>query len=1305
MCGIAGTVFNKEFLQGEEVTVSDLRHSIENEENNPNFAEELLEQAWKYKSNINFLRFCKDSTEKHDLQDLCITVKKLADKKREEIANIDKSISLEPYKNAVKACENIMDTHWFLSKEIYRWVQTIEEISNSEVKKLDNSTIILYKSICTVIHAIDNRLELRGRDSFGLSIAINAKSSHDNIQTYSFNNSLEESYYLYDNFEYHTHTFTFKTCNSIGSLGDNAREIKKLLRHNQSFNKLIQNEDVKSATIMAHTRWASVGAVNVENAHPANLIDNTIDNGAQTLALLNGDIYNYKEIINDANKTYSDLISSSLCTNDSLAIPAYLLNKDQLDLDTTIDMASNFSGSFAISIQHSSNAENITLLKKGIQGLYLGFSYDGIIFASDVYGLVETCRYFMPVESDTAMNISAVNCSSVNNIMLQIMDHRSNTLKLITKNQLQITNITTRDIDKRGYEHFLKKEIYETSDIVERTINGYLQPPMAIDLESLNSTISMNNNQVPDFIIASLQRNEIKKVIITGMGTCYTAAVAISMYMRSRLKLFMPDIIVEPHVASEGSAFYIEPNMQDTLVIVIAQSGTTVDTNVYVQMAKERGAMSLAIANKREGDVTFIVDGTIYIGEGRDIEVAVPSTKTYTAQVILGYILTLYFASNLLKTKDEKDTFISDLSDLRCTNNLISESFDVLNKTSFEHINNQGQVNNSWYVLRDSSSNGVCADELRIKYSENCYQSVSSLTLSEAIRLNIKKSFITLISERPLSELENDILKLTENKNSLTLIVIDSVIPDNLIELEASGQLAVINMPRANTHFSFLPTVIAGQFLSYYLALSLDERKKYFIDLKESLLSKDKMKIAYFNLQKAISSGLLNQGFSAQEIKSLIMHADSYIKDNSYQENASYLKLSNHLESLIQYSRRTIDTIKHQAKTITVGAVRESMQDQQPLVSLNMLPESSAISIDDTSLLKDIYSSFEENYKNKNDLNFDEVIIAYEDLDEAYAYNIVNFINDFLTQVSVDKKVRLAHDYDYPTENKKSSAFWVVLSASAIIQSTSYLKFLDESQYMNPCLSDFSVSSNISSNFYLDDSQKGEYFKAIWSLFLSLFLSNKFSTLASQGSLIKKVNFEVEKNLHSLISSIETIKTSSQIKSSTLYAVKQYLSRTNWKCIGSGTNYNLSKFTSKLLTAKINRACAFDVLENHKHIDMSAESAIIVFISNIWKHGYQEDAFSEIEKLISHNSLPIIITNEGDERFDNFSISIRDDEESIINSPISIIKMPKLSQQYAFSMNILFAEKFVDSMIAYTSSEDGLSNIQVATQTPQGSIV
>ena len=162
------------------------------------------------------------------------------------------------------------------------------------------------------------------------------------------------------------------------------------------------------------------------------------------------------------------------------------------------------------------------------------------------------------------------------------------------------------------------------------------------------------------------------------MGTCYTAAVAISRFMRSRLKEFMPGLSVEPHIASEGSAFYLESNMDTTLVIVIAQSGTTVDTNVFVQKAKERGAMALAIANKREGDVTFLVDGTLYIGHGRDIEIAVPSTKTYTAQVLVGYILTSFFVSLLAKNSNEKELLKEDIETIRNSPSLVEDSLLAL---------------------------------------------------------------------------------------------------------------------------------------------------------------------------------------------------------------------------------------------------------------------------------------------------------------------------------------------------------------------------------------------------------------------------------------------------------------------------------------------------------------------------------------------------------------------------------------------------------------------------------------------------
>ena len=83
------------------------------------------------------------------------------------------------------------------------------------------------------------------------------------------------------------------------------------------------------------------------------------------------------------------------------------------------------------------------------------------------------------------------------------------------------------------------------------------------------------------------------------MGTCYTAGVAISNYMREILNHINKEIIVETTIARR-SGFYLDPDMSDTLVIVIAQSGTTIDTNVYVKKAKERGALSIAIANKRE---------------------------------------------------------------------------------------------------------------------------------------------------------------------------------------------------------------------------------------------------------------------------------------------------------------------------------------------------------------------------------------------------------------------------------------------------------------------------------------------------------------------------------------------------------------------------------------------------------------------------------------------------------------------------------------------------------------------------------
>jgi hypothetical protein len=302
---------------------------------------------------------------------------------------------------------------------------------------------------------------------------------------------------------------------------------------------------------------------------------------------------------------------------------------------------------------------------------------------------------------------------------------------------------------------------------------------------------------------------------------------------------------------------------------------------------------------------------------------------------------------------------------------------------------------------------------------------------------------------------------------------------------------------------------------------------------------------------------------------------------------------------------------------------------------------------------------------------------------------VVNFLNDILNKLNSQTKARLAHEYDFP-KNKGSNHFnWILLKESKDEKTNDLINNIDSSKLF---IFEYESSSIVIENFSsIKKISSKELNKSLWSLTLSIFISNRlisnnFIDINGDESLPDRIRSEFDKQLHILNNSLDSINTSQEISNSIGYSVKTYLTRNNWKCIGSGINYNLSKFTSKRLIKEIKRACAFDVLENHKHIDMSAESSIIVFISNIWKHGYQEDAFAEIEKLISHNSLPIIITNEGDNRFENFSMLIEESFDNFINMPIPIIKLPKIEQQFSFALNVYIVEKFIQEMKEFLAS-------------------
>tara|TARA_B100000886_G_scaffold108487_1_gene72543 strand:+ start:5129 stop:9034 length:3906 start_codon:yes stop_codon:yes gene_type:complete len=1283
MCGIAGTLYNKKFLQGIEVSSEDLINLIKDVKKNKASTEEFLKLSWKYKSNINFLRFFSDDIERLKIRKICSYISELNKKNKSELPRIDKNNSMEVYKSKLKDWENLEDSLWFLSKELDKTKSTIEFLAEKNLKGISQEKIILYREISKIIHAIDNRLELRGRDSFGLSISLTSKKFNIDKKDLLKNSSQNQEILFSKKNNNETVSFVFKVSNKIGGLGDNASELKKLIKENIYFSKILKEVDIENAIIVAHTRWASVGDVNLHNTHPISLENNKNVN-FHSISSLNGDIYNYKEIIENCEKNNSFSKSKKECTSDCFAISAYLVKEKNNNIKTVKKMANLFSGSFAITSQLSSSPEKLLLIKKGIQGLYLGFSYDGIIFASDVYGLVETCKFFVPIESDAIIELSCSDIKSAINPNISQTNIHTGKEIFLKHEDLKITNITTRDIDKGHYKHFLQKEIFETKDIVERTLNSYLQPELLSIKSPLKSAINITSGQIPEFIIKKLKKGELKNIVITGMGTCYTAAVAISMFMRASLKEIIPELVVEPHVASEGSAFYLKQNMNDTLVIVIAQSGTTVDTNVYVQMAKARGACSLAIANKREGDVTFIVDGTLYIGEGRDIEVAVPSTKTYTAQVILGYLVTFYLVSKLNYTVDQEKSFLKKLKNLRDTPLLIEKSFVQINSfNEFKEITENALKNNSWYVMSDDSSNSVCADEIRIKYSENCYQSVSTISFDEFESIDVKNSYLVLITEKKLINLKSKIQKILKGGNTLVIISTGkNTLKDSKKLMKKSNSLFILNMPYSGKYFSFIPTIIAGQLLSYFQAINLDKRSKHFQELLNSIDSEESFEKSIKSLKRYLKKGYFNQGFSVKDLDDLFYFSKKYLKSKNVHKTK--IKLKNKIINLYEISRRTIDTIKHQAKTITVGTVRGSKFSENSLLinSLVASKEKDILSLE--SIIFQIDKSFNA-FKNVKNIENKTILIFHLGLDESLSYQLVNFLNDYFKRIGRKNIARLGRAYDFSQNTDKN--FWIILNGG------SNKRFFRKISKTNKIFFDYNdwnfkekfkpineILKNTSRDFYL----------SLWVLFLGIHILRTFT---DKKYKLKELDLEFLTKIKSLFSSIIFINKSSLVENQILHASKIFLTRKNWKAIGSGVNYNFAKYSAKKIIQKLNRVCSFDVLENHKHIDMSAEAAILVYIAGITKHGYQEDAMSEIKKMLAHNSLPIIFTNIGDLRFDTFSIEIEDVQKNVIeNISIPVIKTPKVDIIYSYPIYVLLTSKFIESVKTFKNSESDLVN-------------
>lgn len=1218
MCGISGIIFDTKQTLNQSVLSSshllDHFNDLKKIYLSKTKLKKIYDLSWNYKNNKNFINFFKDTSEQEN-------IKKIISKIDKFINKIDYLGSKKDLSYKLDNVEILKDIHWFFKNELWDGFNFVSKFLKHKKDMSNDSAIIFFKNLSFILNSI-NFLEMRGRDSLGVSINLNIKKNFNDEM-----NNINNLKFIQKYKSYTALNFVFKISNSVGYLGENSNNILEQIRNNEFFTNLIFNEEIINGSIICHTRWASVGKVNDYNCHPISNYDKKNDYNPKLNAFVNGDIYNYKEIINETRDKYN---LSSNCSSDTLAVPYVFTDKKFKFNNSFVKKKINkLVGSYVLALESDLDTNKLLVAKSGDQGLYIGQSDENFIFSSDVYGLVEKCHKYFSIPSGYFFYIDKKKY----NFSLTLYPlNRGKQISLKNKD-FKNSVITTRDISKMKYSHYLEKEINQTESILNRTIHNCVSH---IKLSKYNSNFFGDQfNKIDPEIITKIKENSFNEIIITGMGTCYTAAVVISRYMRKIFRTKNPKIIIQPHIASEASAFYLKSNMKNTLVIVIAQSGTTIDTNVYVKLSKKRGAKTISIVNKRDGDITFLVDSSIFLGNGRDIEMAVPSTKTYIAHVITGYLLTLFFYSKL--NKYDKIFLFSEIKKILKTPSLAKKSIKSFHKLNLnKETLNRFLSKKDWFMIHDDSEMSASCQEVRIKLSECCYSSIPYHSIEYLKFHKIKKALILLMVKDENSISKNKLKELSKDNYIFMISKNISHLNKNIFFLKVSN---------TNNFLSFIPSVIYGQLLSYKIALSMDERKKYI----QELIDKEFNQSSKNNLKNYFNKNLFIKGLENNEIEII----KSLIQSKNHRNN--YMKAL----KTINIIKRPIDTIKHQAKTITVGTQRIQKKEKKYLYKYSKNQTNVNINL---NLFKQI-----SNFLNQKSIVMrqKENIFFYSlDFDESIIYFVVNYLNNLSQKFNINKNFHLARSYDLNSIIKDKNNLLINFNfenLSGNIYCHLNIFFADILKIDNDVLI---IKKETLAN-YVEANKSINLFNFCNNFLLAISNEYKFKSLS-------KYIYENQTFLTKILDSFSKFRFNNNIITKISNLIKY---RNNIKIIGSGVNYNVSKISSKLISKSLNLACAYDVLENHKHIDMSAEPLLFIFISNIKNSSYQMDAKSEIEKFISHGNIPIIVVNSGDTRFDDIKVSINGKLNNLIT-----IKIDDIYEDIAFIPSLILIEILLESL-------------------------
>jgi len=377
-------------------------------------------------------------------------------------------------------------------------------------------------------------------------------------------------------------------------------------------------ETLPGTSGIGHTRWATHGSPSDINAHPHFNKDESI------VVVHNGIIENYLKLKKKLEKHGYEFVSET-DTEVIAHLLDYYYNGNPLQAVTKI--MHRMEGSYALGIVFQDHPDELYAVRKD-SPLIVGHTNGGNIIASDVPAVLKYTRDVFFIENEEIVRMTDATMEFFN------VDEEP-----IEKESVRI-EWDVNAAEKGGYEHFMLKEMYEQPKAITDTFS-----PRIKDGRIVIDELNMTDEEI----------KAINKIMIVACGSAYHAGVT-SKYVFEGLSR----IPVEVDVASEFR--YRNPILEEgTLVVVISQSGETADTLAALRESKARGAKVLGIVNVVGSSIAREADNVMYTWAGP--EIAVATTKAYSAQLISLYLLAMKFAY----VKDEMDdTVLSDmLEDLK----------------------------------------------------------------------------------------------------------------------------------------------------------------------------------------------------------------------------------------------------------------------------------------------------------------------------------------------------------------------------------------------------------------------------------------------------------------------------------------------------------------------------------------------------------------------------------------------------------------------------------------------------------------